>query len=154
MTFAWRGILVKPDEGGHRVRKTERSLVGYDVTPIGREGRDEAQIGQSLPRATNRIARMSLMTNDGSSWKKRLRRWLSVVHMGWFVNTNVRCRWDRFQWWRYVGAQGHGWPSSRTVYLERPDEQWVITGSLDEERRNLRRTGERRLYRQQPYGWS
>ena len=66
MTMVRRGILVKPDEGRQRIRKFERSEVRYDVTPIGRVGRDATQIGQSPPKATNWIARMILRTNDGS----------------------------------------------------------------------------------------
>ena len=74
MTFVWRDILVKPDEERHRVREIEVSSVAYDVTLIGRVGRDAAQIGQSSPKATNWSARMIFMTNDGSSRQRRSRR--------------------------------------------------------------------------------
>ena len=73
MTFVWRGIVVRPDEGRHRVRKFEKSSVVYDVTLIGRMGRDAAQIGQLSREATNRIARMIFMTNNGSPRQRRPR---------------------------------------------------------------------------------
>ena len=80
--------LVKPDEGRHRVRKNERSLVVYDVTPIGRVGRDMAQIGQSSRKATNRIARIIFMTNNGSPQQKRPRDdFPSITWVGLLIPT-------------------------------------------------------------------